>query len=264
MIHNFDVVSKTYDEDHPQMFSVFGQALVDASKPVDCTKVLDIACGKGAITLPLSSYMTHGTIIGFDLSLDMLKVLQAKNNPNIRIIKADAHAIPVCSDTFNKAYIGFSVFYFNDPEKVLGEVNRVLVPGGEVFLSSWAEEKLFSPIINDLMNRKSNNSKLFVLHEYGNPDDCRHLLYDRGFCDIQIKAVTIRITFRDEEHWWDHLWTHGMRLFFETLNSNELAEIKSKALPILRKECFCNNILSVPIQAIFSSAKKPKDRRNMQ
>ena len=108
--------------------------------------VLDIATGTGDLAL-LMTETTAEKIIGLDISAGMLAVgrekIQAKNLSNkIEMILADSENMPFENDTFDAITVAFGVRNFENLEKGLTEILRVLKPNGVfVILETSVPEK---------------------------------------------------------------------------------------------------------------------------
>ena len=95
--------------------------------------VLDVGCGTGyAACLLAKEY--HVDVAAVDITPAVLeeakkRVAREKVSNNVKVIEADAHALPFPSDTFD-AVLAESVLIFCEKAKVSSEVYRVLKPSG--------------------------------------------------------------------------------------------------------------------------------------
>ncbi len=108
--------------------------------------ILDIATGTGDLAI-LMTKTTATKIIGLDISAGMLDVgrqkIQKKNLSNkIEMILADSENMPFENDTFDAITVAFGVRNFENLEKGLAEILRVLKPNGIfVILETSVPEK---------------------------------------------------------------------------------------------------------------------------
>ncbi|WP_346862904.1 bifunctional demethylmenaquinone methyltransferase/2-methoxy-6-polyprenyl-1,4-benzoquinol methylase UbiE [uncultured Draconibacterium sp.] len=106
-------------------------------------QILDIATGTGDFALAASKI--PGTqITGIDISEGMLSVARkkiSKKNLKERIVfqKADSENLPFESETFDAAIVGFGVRNFENLEKGLAEIRRVIKPGGVFFVLEFSK-----------------------------------------------------------------------------------------------------------------------------
>ena len=105
--------------------------------------VLDVATGTGRIARPLSKKMSGGKIVGVDQALAMLDVGHKHEDPILHYDQSAGEAVklPFKTNTFDRAFVSFSLHHFGNPAGVVGEVLRVLKNGGRfVVLDPIIEE----------------------------------------------------------------------------------------------------------------------------
>lgn len=96
--------------------------------------VLDIATGTGDLAL-LMAKTSAEKIIGLDISAGMLevgkkKIAEAKLTDKIEMILADSEAMPFAENSFDAITVAFGVRNFENLDKGLTEIHRVLKPNG--------------------------------------------------------------------------------------------------------------------------------------
>jgi len=110
------------------------------SKP---QRILDIATGTGDLALALSSTGAK-EIIGLDISKGMLevgrqKVIKAKLAQKIDLQYGDSENIPFDSNSFDLVTAAFGVRNFENLDKGLTEMQRVLKPGGKLIVLEFSQ-----------------------------------------------------------------------------------------------------------------------------
>ena len=100
--------------------------------------ILDIATGTGDFAISAAKY-TQAQITGIDISQGMLdigikKIKQKKLNQKITLQKADSEDLPFSDNSFNAITAGFGVRNFENLEKGLSEMYRVLNTNGIVVI----------------------------------------------------------------------------------------------------------------------------------
>lgn len=98
-------------------------------------QILDIATGTGDLALMMSELKPE-KIVGLDISEGMLqvgrkKVAKANLSDKIEMIVGDSENIPFPNDTFDAITVSFGVRNFENLDKGLTEILRVLKPGGK-------------------------------------------------------------------------------------------------------------------------------------
>jgi ubiquinone/menaquinone biosynthesis C-methylase UbiE len=105
--------------------------------------ILDVATGTGRVARPLSKKMSGGKIVGVDQALAMLDVGHKHEDPILHYDQSagEADKLPFKTNTFDRAFVSFSLHHFGNPAGVVGEVLRVLKNGGRfVVLDPIIEE----------------------------------------------------------------------------------------------------------------------------
>lgn len=105
--------------------------------------ILDIATGTGDFAVAASK-IKEVKITGIDISEGMLNVGRkkiAKKNlsEQIDFLKADSEDLPFRSDTYDAAIVGFGVRNFENLNKGLSEILRVIKPGGVFYILEFSK-----------------------------------------------------------------------------------------------------------------------------
>jgi SAM-dependent methyltransferase len=115
--------------------------LVKFAQIVAGLTVLDVACGTGvvAVTAARLGAKTHG----LDLSPALIE--RARQNAaitglEVAFIEGDAEALPYPDASFDTVLSQFGHIFAPRPEAALGEMLRVLKPGGRIAFSAWPPE----------------------------------------------------------------------------------------------------------------------------
>jgi demethylmenaquinone methyltransferase/2-methoxy-6-polyprenyl-1,4-benzoquinol methylase len=98
---------------------------------------LDLATGTGDLAIDLAEVHPHRTVVGADFSLGMLAVARDKldgleETRRVRLLAADALALPFGTRTFACVTSAFLLRNLADLEQGLREMQRVTRPGGRV------------------------------------------------------------------------------------------------------------------------------------
>ena len=119
-------------------------ALLMPEKP---KKILDVATGTGDLVVALAQ--TQATIIiGIDISKGMLdqgkkKIKKSRWEKNIKMEIGDAEKINYPADFFDAVTVAFGVRNFENLDKGLLEIRRVLKPGGVLIILETAVPQKF-------------------------------------------------------------------------------------------------------------------------
>ena len=103
----------------------------DVAGAVPGAKVLDVACGTGDLAIEMAG--RGAEVIGSDFSEEML-VRAREKDPRITWEWANAMELPYEDDRFDAATVGFGARNFSDLARGVGEMARVVRPGGKVVI----------------------------------------------------------------------------------------------------------------------------------
>lgn len=136
--HMFDTISNNYDSLN-RVISLGADvkwrkkvvAMVAATHP---DSILDIATGTGDLAIQMANSGAT-KIVGLDLSEGMLKVGRKKIadkslDSKIEMIQGDSEKLPFSDASFDAITVAFGVRNFENLEKGLSEIYRVLKPNG--------------------------------------------------------------------------------------------------------------------------------------
>jgi SAM-dependent methyltransferase len=129
------------------------------------TPVLDLCCGYGRHTIPLSDSCR---IVGLDRSDVMVGRGRADNSGTTTFLRGDMIALPFQPETFSAVLSLFSSFgYFNDENqnyRVLQGISEALIPGGrflietvnrEFVIRHSAPQQVYRPVNLTLIEERS-------------------------------------------------------------------------------------------------------------
>ncbi len=95
-------------------------------------RVLDLAAGTGDVARMVAPRVAPGRVVASDINARMLEIGRDKASvdENIDWVGADAQALPFPDATFDVVTCGYAGRGFPDWPRTVGEVHRVLKPGG--------------------------------------------------------------------------------------------------------------------------------------
>jgi SAM-dependent methyltransferase len=125
----------------PAIFRAFADELVEDVMPG--TRVLDVACGTGIVARRAAA--RGAAVVGADLNEQMLDVARAAD-PAIEWIQADAAALPLPDDAFDRVYCQQGLQFMPDPAAAVAEMRRVLAPGGRLAVSVWRPSETYETL----------------------------------------------------------------------------------------------------------------------
>ena len=99
-------------------------------------RCLELGCGEGWASRLLCQKVPDGSVVGLDIADEMVRNARAKSADceNLMFLLGEAEDIPWQDAFFSKVLCVESFYYYEDPEKALREIYRVLSPGGSVWI----------------------------------------------------------------------------------------------------------------------------------
>lgn len=113
---------------------------------INAKYILDVATGTADLALMMHKRLQPNKIEGIDISAQMLevgkqKVAKAEATNVINLQKGDSEAISYSNNTFDAVTVSFGVRNFEDLEKGLSEINRVLKEKGRLVILEFSKPK---------------------------------------------------------------------------------------------------------------------------
>lgn len=117
--------------------------------------VLDVATGTGDVAIKTCRMLNPANITGIDISEGMLELGRKKIEKlgleqKIRLMKGDSEGIPFPDNHFDAITVAYGVRNFQNLDKGLQEMYRVLRPGGKLVVLEFSKSK--NVLFNFYMN----------------------------------------------------------------------------------------------------------------
>lgn len=170
--------------------------------------VLEVGFGSGAAIGQVAQRLSGGKVCGIDYSETMVRLALKRNAAAVREGRVEIHhgdisALPYEDDSFDKAYAIHSIYFWPDPLAALGEMRRVLKPGGLAAISILSRDDMLKmgPRLPDFI--LYSGKELVDLFEHAGFIDVRLEEYpDKpGLCVIGLNepGTSNRFTVRENE-----------------------------------------------------------------
>jgi demethylmenaquinone methyltransferase/2-methoxy-6-polyprenyl-1,4-benzoquinol methylase len=176
----------------------------------ECNKVLDIGCGTGDLTMALCK--AGFDTFGLDIANKMLKIAREKSSdlnkkdcPIPQFFEGSAENLPFSDSVFDAVTISFGIRNFDDREKALKEIFRVLKNNGKLAILEFSEPKnklwrslyniYFSgllPFIGRLISKNTEAYKYLPasVRDFPQYEDFCNEISMTGFSNINYKPLT--------------------------------------------------------------------------
>jgi len=163
-------------------------------------RVLDGCCGTGDLAVAAKK-AGAGEVVGLDFSAPMLERARRKDT-GIEWIQGDLLELPFEDASFDAATVGFGVRNVADLERGLGELRRVLRPGGRVGILEITRPrgplklfyKLWFDVLIPLAGKILPGGKAYTylpasVRRFPGPEELAELMRAQGFADVAFRPL---------------------------------------------------------------------------
>lgn len=175
------------------------------------SSVLDVATGTGDLAIEIWKKLEPGKVVGVDLSENMLDLARRKAEDNrhpIQFIKGDCEELPFEDNTFDAVTVAFGVRNFENLDRGLSEIQRVLTKDGTLVVLEFSQPKTFPvkqifrfyfhvvlPFIGKLFSKDDRAYSYLPASVKEFPEGVNFLekLNDAGFQNTTFEALTFGI-----------------------------------------------------------------------
>jgi SAM-dependent methyltransferase len=236
IVGSYERAAAQYGQIGPPFAQVTGRRLVELVGLGPGARVLDVACGRGAVLFPAAEAVgPSGRVLGIDLAEAMVRetateiALRGLTNAEVR--RMDAEQLELADGSFDAALCGFAVFFFPRLDDALRELRRVLRSGGRVGFSQARQDDARWDWENELFTKYAPPDPTPPTargQDLRAPGALAARLTKAGFASTQEHREPIEVAWRDADEWWAALWTHGTRRPLELMSPGARARFEAE------------------------------------
>jgi len=177
------------------------QRTLELIAPVRGERIVDVGCGPGLLTMPLSAAVGDGgSVTGIDSSAAMIDLAKKRcaDLHNVELVEGNATSLAIDGESVDVICCTQVLLYVADYEKAIAEMYRALKPGGRVVImeTDWRSTVLHS--CDEALTEKIIAAWDTAVPSPRLPARLRPLLRQAGFASVRINAIPIISTACDK------------------------------------------------------------------
>ena len=251
------------------MFAPMTRALIEAAGIRAGQTALDVACGAGEPALTIAEVVgASGSVTCTDAVAEMVNAAadaaRRRGLTNVEFRQCTADALPFDSDLFDAAVCRLGAMFFPDPLAALGEMLRVIRPGGALALAVWSklEQNPYVHVVNGVISRYVETTTPAPTQSdafrFAEPGMLAHILNEAGAARVRERPFDFQIAapLTPAEFWTLRSDTSGtLREKLSKLTAAERAQVAQEVQAAAR-EFFPHDRMSFPAQMLIVSGRK--------
>jgi ubiquinone/menaquinone biosynthesis C-methylase UbiE len=211
LVDFFDRIAPSYDSWAGGQHERVAVRLVDLASPQKGEHVLDVGTGTGLVAHLVAPRVSPGSVIGIDLSEQMMSIARSKQSKNVQFLGMAAERLVFKPETFDLVTMGQALAYLSDPTDALAEAHRVLRNGGRLAVScqrrslSTRAQDLFFQGLAPLARRHYLSLPRYSSERsrFGEPEVLPQLLEGAGFEVTRLTELVTGGRTLDAREWID-------------------------------------------------------------
>ncbi len=194
----WDAVVDAYEEGFEPFTNTFASAALELAGVGPRSRILDVATGPGG--LALAALARGAEVAAVDFAPGMIRRLRQRLSGEQRwraqSLVMDGQDLAFPAATFDAAFSNFGLIFFPEPARGLGELHRVLKPGGRAVVVAWSSPQrhealqLLLQVLATVQEdfRPAEGTPPWLC--FADPEVFHCALSDAGFASATIHTVT--------------------------------------------------------------------------
>jgi SAM-dependent methyltransferase len=258
----WNTVATGYDEEFFGQTPLLIETAIDLLAPDLEDTVLDVATGPGTLAVKLAPLVRR--VVAIDFAEAMIARLHThllrEHVTNLEAHVMDGQDLSFDDASFDLVVSMFGVFLFADRAQGLGEMFRVVVPGGRALFTSWAppeQNTLIGAGLSALRAALPDLPRPKGPLPTQIPEVCAAELEATGFEQVGTRIVTQALQFPSVETYWESFSRASapLAVLRHRLGEDEFARAAERIQALLREQ-WGQGAFSLDCAAIFTSGER--------
>ncbi len=262
----WDRASAHYDRFWRAQLEPVQHLLLDVAGIAAGEHAVEVACGTGVVTEEIARRVgPQGRVLATDLSPAMVAETERRmitaGLGQVETHQADAEELGAIGP-FDVALCPLGLMYAPDPMRAVGEMGRVVRPGGRVVASVWGERRKcgWAGIFGIVDARVSSDvcPRFFAL---GAPGGLAHVVRTQGLVDVEEHRLDVRLRWADADAALGAAFLGGpVALAYAHFDERTRREAHAAYLDSIAAYRRCDGSYSVPGEFVVVAARLLGDR----
>ena len=244
----------------PRVFLPLAEETLRFAEPAVGDRVLDVACGTGALTRLLAgSVGLTGSVVGLDVNPQMLAVAATRvAAPQVEWREANALELPFVDGEFNLVTCQQGLQFFPDRGLALREMRRVTREGGRLAMSCWrasAEAPGHAAVERWLSAAWAQRPPRHKGFSFPDGDDLRRVVDAAGFVEVDITVFSVSTHWPTVEFFARNVVKSPCRGTFPEVGDDDLADLVAQLREALSEFSLPDGSLRLPQVTHLLSAR---------
>jgi ubiquinone/menaquinone biosynthesis C-methylase UbiE len=259
----WNAIAADYDQVWFERLPELTDRAIELLAPESGDRVLDVAAGPGTQAVRLAPRVGH--VMAIDFAESMIERLRGhimrSRLPNLEGRLMNAQELAFDDASFDAAISLFGVSWFDDPKRGLGEMFRVVVPGGRVVLGDWADAEqntLLGAGLAALGQVLPESAQGLVSRASAAPDVIERQLDTAGFEQVASHGFELSIRCASVDEYWSSFERGSAELLLlrQQLGAEPYAHAVARARDSLR-ESFGSEAFELRCSVVLTYAERP-------
>jgi len=260
--YGWDKAVQDYDAYFVPLLRRCSERVMALLDPQPGERVLDIATGTGVAAFMAAARVgPEGEVVATDISEKMMQQTEAyaaeRGVVNMTFERMDAEELSCADGSFDAVMCVLGLMYPADPQRAIGEMVRVLKPGGRAAACVWGRrERCGWAEIFPITDAQVESDVCPMFFQLGLPNALTYALERAGFTDIRDERMDVTLTFEDSEHLCQAVFAGGpVALAYSKFSPEVREQVHGEFLDSV-KEFRRGDAFDIPGEFVFATARK--------